>query len=555
MANRVADLVQRCSASRDARKNRYATLRLWYTRGSGANQPARYNKLEAHVELLGSYLYAPETTRFFAKLPANLRSEWREPLTVAADEFVTRWRDCGADVLFANIVEWALVYNSAFAKVLPDPHNDTQLAYIHPGDLGVLREDLASLDAQDVVCHWYSLTVPQIRRLVGALPDADKIVAWAEQHAVPGAAGESGVLPQVLQQVVVSNVTGAFPNQTAQGITDLSSIMDEGYAAVEEPLVEVTEVWERAEFKTANDERYIDYQVHTQIGDHTIRTRRNPVLPRTLVSTDVEMAGELPFIGVVPRPVLDYLWGKSTLASLVALQQWRESRMGQVDDLLKFQLDPSGFISGVPFGDEKLKALKTPGGWYSTPNPNAKIEQIKREMPQAAFEVLDRIDQMFADSGGLPEVLQGSNQAGIRAGSQVQQVAGIATSRVRRRALIVEDALEMIATRMFHLVQRHDTTKYTTTANKTFLMSQLPPQTAIKVSAHSSSPVYAEQLMNKADRLLKAGAIELADYVDLLDPPRKDELMDKARVLAAKKAQQMEKLMRLQELKATRRGK
>src|SRR5262249_6507894 len=146
------------------------------------------------------------------------------------------------------------------------------------------------------------------------------------------------------------------------------------------------------------------------------------------------------------------------------------------------------------------------------------------------------IDFMFADAGGIPEILAGG-QAGARSGQQVSAQANIAVGRVRSQALIVEDALEVLATRMFHLLQRRDPSMYRDARGKPFLLSQLPPETSVKVSAHSASPVYAEGLMEKATALLKAGAIDLETYVELMDPPGMESLKQKARILQENKAQ------------------
>ena len=119
-----------------------------------------------------------------------------------------------------------------------------------------------------------------------------------------------------------------------------------------------------------------------------------------------------------------------------------------------------------------------------------------------------------------------------------------------------EDALETLATRMFHLQQRHDDTAYPLKDGKHFLLAQLPTVT-VKVSAHSASPVYAEQTIAKAQMLRREKAIDLPTFVDLVDPPHREDLIEKAKVIEAAMAEQAQKMFALkqQEVEAKARGR
>src|SRR5262245_14833381 len=138
--SRLAQTVERAASNRQRRKERYEWLRLWYTRGTDqAGPPARYNRLQSHVDQLSSYLYGPEGTRFSLSLPPRDRKRWMDPARVARDEFTREWRDTGADVLFSQIVDSAIIFGTAFAKLTPFERTGVQVSYIPPGDLGVLR--------------------------------------------------------------------------------------------------------------------------------------------------------------------------------------------------------------------------------------------------------------------------------------------------------------------------------------------------------------------------------------------------------------------------------
>jgi hypothetical protein len=180
------------------------------------------------------------------------------------------------------------------------------------------------------------------------------------------------------------------------------------------------------------------------------------------------------------------------------------------------------------------------------------MEPLTINFPQEAWKGLQEIDNMFNEMAGVPEILQGAAQQNVRAGGQVTAMANIAVGRLRAKSLIVEDVLEVIATRMFHLLQRNDPTEYPKENGEAFYLSQIPFDVVVSVSAHSASPVYQEDTMNKAQVLLKAGAIDLPTFVEMVNPPMLETLRTKAKKLQEAKAKQTDRIMQIQEAKANR---
>lgn len=553
----ILDKIAKCESSRQQRRANYASRRLWFLRGNdNAGPRARFNRLKAHLKTLTSYLYAPEGTRFALKVPAQYRGEYMDHLSMGRDAFVDVWRDSGTDVAFEQYVTWALVYGMSVAKILPDPSFGASPCWVFPGDLGVLREDVPGLDSQEVFCHWYHLTMGEVAELVKPLTEDKQasILAWAEQNASPQAAG-SGQLPSMLQQVIVTNTQGDFFGSSQRGSLDMGAA---GLDApdVKEPLVECCEVWEWRDFKTPSGTPYKDYWVTTVIGNWPIIERRNPVLPYIEQPLGPSFQAENPFAPVVPNPLLDYFWGASELLDLTGLQQWREERTMQIDRCFELGLEPSVFFSGISLSDEKVSAMRKPGGYLASPQPGAKMDVLKPELPAEAFQITGEIDSMFSAQSGLPEILQGQNQAGVRAGNQLGTLASIAAGgRIRDQALIVEDALEVLATRMFHLVQRTDETAYPLPNGKHFLLAQLPQPVTVRVSAHSASPVYAEQTLAKAQLLRREKAIDLPTFVDLVDPPHRADLIEKARELEKMQSEQAQAIFELKKQEVANKGR
>lgn len=553
--------VDMAAASRERRRTRYEWLRLWYTRGTDQmSGPARYNKLQSHVDQLSSYLYGPEGTRFSLSVPPRVRDKWLPQALVARDEFTRVWRDTGADVLFAQVVDWSLIFGTTFLKLTPLDRDAIQVDYVSPADIGVLREDIPELDRQEVLVHWYCLSLSEFAQLVDGMANAKEAIDLAEQRAIPAPEAGNSARPNVVQQIIA---TSAQPDEIS-GILALGTLGDER-PQVEEPIVELAEVWEKAHFwkrdKKGNKvgDPVTDYVVTTMLGQYAVvPARRNPVLPA--MSEPYWMPGELPFVKVATKPLRDYFWGVSELSGLVQLQDWREIRMVEMDELLKRNLDPPRAFSGFNLTDEKLKALNSIGGFISSPIPSARAENLAPEIPPQGFEMIDRIDAMFAEAGGLQPILQGQNPPDVRAGGQLQALAGIAAGgRIRKKALLVEDALEIVATRLFHLMQRRDPTPYPFEVAEempkppTFLLSHLPPDTKVLVSAHSASPVYAQELAQKAAMLYEAGAIDMPTLIDFMNVPMAEELRVKAKELQKGKAAVAAKQMEIEMMKAQRR--
>jgi hypothetical protein len=546
---RIRDLIASCEISRQARQDKYGRMRIWYDRGTDKSGiPARFNKLKAALTQQSSYLYNPEGTRFSLGLPPAHKKPWMKHAEVARAEFTRTWRDIGADVMFGEFVKMAGVYGCGIMKLLPEPDHSMSVNWVHPGDFGVLRESVPYLDRQDAVCHWYFLTIPELRQLVAGLPNASSIEAWAEEHATPGSSSEQ---TGMLQQIIINTSQPSPPIGTFPGGMTPWTQLAELKPQEAEPMVELVEVWERADFKIG-DKRLTDYLVSTVIGNWTVMERQNPVLPAV-----GDWEAELPFIKVWTDPVLDYFWGESALEKILQLQEWRERRMMEIDELYGLQLDPPGFYSGpgmMPMADEKKFTMRTRGALVQG-GPQSKMEALRPPMPDQPFELIDRVDGMFDEAIQMPPILKGQNEQGVRAGNQLADLASIASGPVRNKALVVEDAVEVLATRIFHLMQRDDPTAYTTEDGDQFLLAQLPRGTTIKVSAHTSSPIYAVDLADKADRLLKAGAIDLADYVEMLNPPRAEELMEKARVLMKAKAEMVKAKLEIENKKAEKKGR
>jgi hypothetical protein len=188
--------------------------------------------------------------------------------------------------------------------------------------------------------------------------------------------------------------------------------------------------------------------------------------------------------------------------------------------------------------DEKNFALNRPGGLLSTDMPNAKVERLAPNIPQDLFRELNEIDAMFAEASGISSVLSGRGESGVRSQGHASQLARLGSSRAKKRALVVEDALEKMATLYLKIMQQDDATVLTAADGLRFIPEQFTKDFVVKVDAHSNSPIFMEDLRSLAFNLFKAQAIDKESLLDLLEPPMKQLLKDKLKKAEVKGQEQ-----------------
>jgi hypothetical protein len=229
--------------------------------------------------------------------------------------------------------------------------------------------------------------------------------------------------------------------------------------------------------------------------------------------------------------------------------------MGDINELMKLQLKPPTVLGGFGgLSDERAKRLNTPGGVLSTSIPNPSVNRFQPNMPPEAYSSAQEIKRMVADQAGLPILTNpgGGDSPGIRAGNQLGVLATLSSAWLREDAMKVERATSEVATLKWRMMRELSDEPLVEPNGDRFLLKHLPRDVVALVDSHSASPLYAAAVKAEADVMLKAGAIDLPDYVRMKDPPGRDVLIAKARHLAEAKAKQAERMFAIQEMKASR---
>ena len=507
------EVIDRCTETCDDREREYGVLRNFYLFGCGPDEDeAPFNKIYPSIDLLTSFLFAAETTRFSTHLPAGEGETEYSKLPVWDRAVNDEWLNSNADMVFSMALTWSLVHNSSFVKLV------VRNKQLHPfvvdaSSIGVLREDVAFLDRQDAIVHTFYTTKDELKRSLEKHPQKDKIIDRIDTIQVSPQQAPTG-----LDRVITSAVS---PNMVGNAVTPIMP-RNQYIPVVGTELVRMQEAW-----IWDNDGK--DYRVVTRSeNDVTIYDRPNFWIP-----------GEHPFVQVCPSPLPGYVWGRSEVAGLISLQRMRNHRMNQIVKLLDLQAKPPKAAIGMGgIAEEKLYALMQAGGIAMSTEPMGKIEEFAPKLPEDLFREVHEIDGMFAEMTGLQNILQGKGESGVRSGRQTSELARLSSARIRKRALIVEDSLERMATLYGKFIRHFSKAEYEDTNGVPFMANQFPDEFVVKVDAHSNSPIFVEDQKSLADQLLEAHAIDRESYLDMVDPPSKELLKRKLKKLEKEEKEQ-----------------
>lgn len=502
------DLVRKCTASQDSRAENYALLRHYYLFGrSPDEEETPYNKIYSHIDTLTAFLFASETTKFSIHLASGEHEEEYLRLKVLNRAVNDCWLSSNADQVFSQALLWSLVYNSMFIKLVVRGSEITPFC-IDPASFGVLREDLPYTDRQEAMVHSFYTTRSQLVVDLDAHPHKKAILDGVYASPV------SNMQPSGLDRILLSAST---PNMIGNVNSELNMKIDY-IPKVDEELVKMHELW-------VWDDDLNDYRVVTRLDSGmTVYDRKNFFIK-----------GENPFIQICANPMYSYYWGVSEVAGMTGLQKWRNERVTQIRKLLKLQANPPTSMTGWQgLLEEKQYAAFSDGSYLSTDSMQAKIDRHEPKMPTDLFAEIREIDSAFAERSGLQNVLMGKGEAGVRSGKQTSELARLSSARIKKRALVVEDALEGMATLYLKIMRKYDASQYLDDKGQPFVANQFTDHFVVKVDAHSNSPLFVEDLHGLAGGLLEAHAISRERFIQMISPPDKELILRELKVIEAK---------------------
>ena len=523
------ETIQACFYSEKKRRQQYEVLKHYYVHGCSPEvDEAPFNKIEPLIDTLSAFLYSADSTRFSAHLgPEVPAQEWDkvQPIGKAVN---IEWMNSGSDQMFSQALDWSLVYQSMFVKIVMNGGHPIPYL-VEPACLGVYREDVNGLDRQEAIALKYTITKTELEAMLTSHPSRQTILdSLAAKPIRP-----RDEMPEGLRRIIVTNLAGVPPlspgNQvTGNGTLTMAERIDytPGIAA---DVIEMTELWIK------DDD--IDGKGRTDWRTVTIAEENTVIYDRP----NIFVQGEQPFTQVCPMPMVGYFWGFSFAGGLIGLQGWRNVRVSEIQRIEARQANPPIAAMGFSgMADETVFALQQPGGVMNNSDPMGKVQRFDEPVPADLWDSLDRIDAMFLERAGLSPLLMGRGETGVRSGRQTTELSRLGSSRTKKRALCVEDNLETLATKMFKAMRRYDDNAYLTVPSQPgakpvkFILNQAPDDAIIKVDAHSNSPLFVEDQKTLAADLLEAHAIDRESYIDMLNPPMKEVLLKKLPAIEAK---------------------
>lgn len=511
----VPRLVEKAFELISNRQGVFENCKMYYWQGGKTQKPI--NKIYAYVDTLSSFLFSAETTTFNFVTHSDFPEEMQQLLPPLRKVLLTTWQDIKGDVIFDFALHQSIVYGSYFIKVMWFDGIGIRLFPVHPKDIGVANPSIPNVVDQEWIVHKYKISKSEMKRLLFLL-NKSHLLNKIDFHE------ESKSSDDGLMKIINASMQwgGQVDMDTEYNVIDLVETDDnEGYT-------ECYEIWVKDD--DLRDYRVITY--HETVG--ILMNRPNPYLKH-----------ETPFININLAPYNFY--GFPEIVQLFPLQDWLSERVDQLKQLMMRQIYPSLAITGSTFSanDEQLLDFYYSQGFLTLPDPAAKIQPLVTPTNlQAVFGEFNEINQFFYEMSGIRDVMTGGLPAAARTAEQTQMLSLLASSRVKKKALILQTIIEKLAYLILKLIITHEDLKL----SKSKIQAAIIPidELSVKVDAHSLSPIFAQEFKQDVYMLFKAGIIAGDDVLELLNFPMAEYLIAK---LQARQQAQSQMQFQLEALK------
>ena len=575
----AAEIRDTCSASLTERIQKGAVYRSLFLTGSESGDPQTYNKSHPFIEKSSSNLFSPVEFRYALAPPKNSGpDEWAKAKTAAA-ELNSQIRIADIELTLSEAFDWSLVKGKVLLKLLWNARDKCLDAYlIQPEFMGVLREDLPTLDKQEAFFQSTYMSIHEFDRRVAGRPDAKELMRKVRSYIKPGMGGEGPDRDAILKQVIIGGtnpfqISGQGTPTSARGVVNwLAGPAPTWDAKTLANIVRFDEIW-------VWDTPREDWTTIQIVGDNVVvegrGARRNifaedSTTDPKLTNDDNPLKGHHPFVEICVNPLPGYFWGRSELVNIALAQKTINARVDGLNKLERRQEDPPKLYKQISMNAQLAERLRQPGGWLADPNPNASIQELTPEIPDSLFRSMDLAVDIFNDASDTPPVMQGRGESGVRSQAHAGTLVQMASPRLKRKALRAEKCVAAVGSLAFGILRAHDPEKYTAWvgANEAGIQAALPPsnpveqppapgtkpieftlgqvneKTRVVVDSHSSSPIFAGEVRELVFALVKMGAISATRALELLHPPSEDELVSEAERREFEQAKQQQELLK-----------
>lgn len=544
LQNCVQYLIDRCLSTREDRDRTYQWREKYYLFGTQGYESAKYNRLESHLDLVTSFLYAPDHA--FFHIAADSNADDLEILKAQAlqDDFNEDFQEAGiSDAIMASI-PWSLVYDTMLIK--QGWNRDTNQWFaelVPPHNFGVYREGVPDLDSQQCFVHTFLIEYQYAAGKLmnaGRAGDIPRIRVQNSDSISP--------FPEMLQRMIVAGTGGSNLAGTIFGQTNPDYSPSATYQPrTQVPLVRFNELW-------AWDDSCGDYRIFHMVepdllvGDSMATMDAYKSASRNVkhLFENIEKLGmqpsicnlfhpkEQPFVKIQPFGKYNYFWGKAHIDSLIPLQEWMLERLDQIADILERQAYPARVGSGfMGLSEEKMAMFGGADTYLFDQLPNAKVEELKPDMPSDIFTEFREITSMFLEASGLTEVMAGRSEQGVRSKQHAADLKKSGSGRIKKAALTLESPIVKLGDIGLKLKQANDDDLLRTEPDDKgekheFLASDVR-KVKMRVDGHSHSPLFGDESRELAVVYRKIGTIDDADFIRMTNPPARDTLLHNLR--------------------------
>ena len=544
-------ILSTCLASKEERKALYDRRRQFFLYGTSGDSDIIYNRIESHLDLVGSFLYSPDHAEFSLSAPANASDAEVKQFMAAQDAFNNDFRDAGLFDFFGNALGWSLVMDTIIGKMgWSDVKEEETFTMVMPWQFGVFAEEVTDLESQPAFVHTYYIDYDNAcQRLIRA-GLANKI----DQLNVVNTPFESP-FPEMVTRMIIASTSGENLSGNVTGSVNPSYVARPSYVAkINRPLVAFHEL-------TVWDDEHEDYRVFFMVDPGIIlsdsmrtievlkkagsfkaarkdqeqfyNTTCNPFFPK-----------DHPYVQICPYGIYEYFWGKAHIESLIPLQKWSNERLDQIHDILEKQAYPPRVGSGfLGMTEDKMEAFGGADSWVMDQLPQASIKELAPQMPPDIFADYNSIGALFVEASGLTETLQGKGTKDVRSKGHAQQMLTTGSGRIKKTATKLEAPLVRMGDLALKLNQRNNDQpiipdpKDDGKPGDAFLYANLASDYSLTVAGHSHSPLFSDDSKDMATLLMKANAIDKEGFIRLMNPPGRNNLIHSLRDREKKAAQ------------------
>ncbi len=526
----VLDMVRMCTSTRGTRETFYNENMAYYMQGGTDISRGRANKVKPVVNRQASFLYAPESIKFWADVSPEEDSDENYKRSDPVSQVVSQaWTDSDLDTLFFEAVKHSRVNGCGIISVLPRPRTDGKIDLIsyniNPKYFGVLREDVNRLERQQAVSLTNYYTIEEIEARISRHPDRNSIFKELATATMGGAD---------------SDVITMGPNAT--------QFEAQYWKGGPSPYVPNTPVTYYGFYDLyCFDDDLGDWRVFTVTGNSIVWDR--PI-------SRIGIPGMLPFVKVCAEEHPEYFWGISLVDDLKKLQDWYSGKMDDMDNLIDQILNPPTAATGMGKSyEESLAAFRKPGGQITTTSTTAKIEQFVPTMPESVFEYIKGIDALLMDQSNMRPSMFGRQEAGVRTEGMAAGLLRVAGAEMRVMGLAIEKQAQQCAQMLFRYLRRYSPEKVVDEDGKLFSLVEFPDDARIRVDGHSSNPLFVEDNAQLAMGLMRYGAITQETLVRMLHPALEGKILHDLRKIQWVKVQEQTRMQLEQQAKRSGKGK